>query len=181
MPPPPRFASSLHARMDALVGSEQFADVRFQLADGSEVPAHRLALCCGASAYLDALLQGGFREGQASGSLTLTLPGPAWARSTLLDVLRFLYTGAVPDALQPSSHDSGALIELLVAADEEGFGAIHYACLQGNKKMVELLLAAGANPVLKTKAGDAPIMLIGPKDKSLRVIIGNAAGKRHAH
>tara|TARA_B110001452_G_scaffold161076_1_gene134076 strand:+ start:147 stop:983 length:837 start_codon:yes stop_codon:yes gene_type:complete len=68
-----------------------------------------------------------------------------------------------------------------VADDDEGFGAIHHACLQGNKKMVELLLAAGANPVLKTKAGDAPIMLIGPKDKSLRVIIGNAAGKRHAH
>lgn len=68
-----------------------------------------------------------------------------------------------------------------VADDDEGFGALHHACLQGNKKIVELLLAAGANPVLKTKAGDAPIMLIGPKDKQLRVIIGNAAGRRHAH
>ena len=65
--------------------------------------------------------------------------------------------------------------------DEAGYAALHYACMDASRKLIELLLSKGANPVLKTKKGEAPITLVDPKHHILRVSIGNAAGKRHAH
>jgi hypothetical protein len=126
LPPPSNFITKhLSPHLASLVGSERFADVSFRLPDGSSVPAHRALLGSGASAYMAALLSGGFREGQlrqhggaADGApLALTLPGEGWTRDTLLLVLRFLYTGEVPAALQEHATDSDALMALLVAAD----------------------------------------------------------------
>jgi hypothetical protein len=126
LPPPSNFITThLSPHLASLVGSERFADVSFRLPDGSSVPAHRALLSSGASGYMAALLSGGFREGQllphggaADGApLALTLPGEGWTRDTLLLVLRFLYTGEVPAALQEHATDSDALMALLMAAD----------------------------------------------------------------
>ena len=122
LPPPPSFATTeLRPYVASLVGSERFADVSFALPGGDAVPAHRVLLCSGGSAYLSALLEGGFREGSARGAdggpLVLTLPGDGWTKPTLLHVLRFLYTGEVPPAVREDADDSAALMEILIAAD----------------------------------------------------------------
>ena len=66
-------------------------------------------------------------------------------------------------------------------ADSDGLAALHYACIEGRKKLVELLLGHGADPTLKTKAGDAPITLVHPEQRQIRSLIGDAAGRRFAH
>ena len=80
------------------------------------------------------------------------------------------------------------LKELLAAGPEEvdqtdcdGFTALHYACIEGRKKLVELLLDRGADPLHKTKAGDAPIQLVHSSQRMIRAMIGDAAGRRYAH
>jgi len=67
------------------------------------------------------------------------------------------------------------------AADRGGFTALHYACIENRRKLVELLLEHGADPLIKTKAGDAPIMLVHSSQKILRQKIGDAARARFAH
>ena len=65
------------------------------------------------------------------------------------------------------------------------FGATEYACSVDmwsiGTIMVELLLGHGADPTLKTKAGDAPITLVHPEQRQIRSLIGDAAGRRFAH
>ena len=77
--------------------------------------------------------------------------------------------------------------ELLAASgevdvkDPAGFTALHYACIESRRKLVEILLDHGADPLIKTRAGDAPIMLVHPSQKMIRTLVGEAASARFAH
>jgi len=79
------------------------------------------------------------------------------------------------------------LKELLAASDDVdgmdrgGFTALHYACIENRIKLIRMLLDCGADPLLKTKAGDAPIMLVHPSQKMIRTLVGDAAQARFAH
>ena len=109
---------ALQSHLERLVGNDAFADVAFRLEDGEpSVPAHRLLLCSGTSGYFSALLAGGFSEAHATGKLELTLPGESWSRATLLQVLRFLYTGTEPPCVHDDAQDADALMRILQAAD----------------------------------------------------------------
>jgi hypothetical protein len=100
LPTPPPASHPIYAHLSGLVGSSRYADVMVELGDGGPaVPAHRVLLCSGCSAYFLAVLDTAapFREAQSArdGVVTLTLPIPL-TRPTLLVVLRWLYTGCSP-------------------------------------------------------------------------------------
>ena len=160
--PPPRYASVImeHLRKCAthgewtpapaelaeLVGSESHADVRIALADGQPpVPAHRQLLCSGDSQYFSSMLQGTFREANAGEDLVLRLPLDV-SRSTLVALLRFLYTGdaqltlsAKPAAEDGSVSEAGASVTSDCGAAEDGEEAS-----RGERSVVEILIAADA-------------------------------------
>ncbi|KAL3918772.1 MAG: hypothetical protein SGPRY_005884 [Prymnesium sp.] len=150
LPTPPSFAEShVLPHLASLVGSEELADVYFKLPDASRVPAHRLLLLSGGSAYLSALLSGSFREARESGVLELELPGTGWSRRTLLHLLRFLYTGDLPPEFDDD--DPSLIIALLHAANAlqidslRGFCEAKLAGAVDEDQVIEVLLLADLN------------------------------------
>ena len=169
LPPlPPLSASVLLPHLASLVAHERFSDVDIQPADGGPVlPAHKILLCSGASRYFDLALgedgAGGFREASAAKAgtrVTLGLPGEI-ARSTLLAVLRWLYTGASPliahrvdgnaqrlggaaaAGAAEAATDAAAAEAAAAAAAAAGIEAVETAAEQP-PDLVELLVAADA-------------------------------------
>jgi len=132
--PAPVHHTAIVSHLASLVGSSRFSDVDIEL-DGELVPAHRMLLCSGASSYFDlALEEGGFREASeaATGRVSLGLPGHI-QRTTLMAVLRWIYTGALPwdqpiDGEDPSQDVREQLLELIVAADALGMDALREVC-----------------------------------------------------
>ena len=122
-----------------LLGSDRFADVSIQMADGGPpVPAHRLILCSGACEFFHAALEtaSGFDVAEQANSgahVILHLPVDI-SRTTLLLVLRWLYTGIPPNEPLEKRPD------MITAAGDEVF----YSCTEeaSTSRIVQSLVAA---------------------------------------
>ena len=141
---------SIVPHLASLIGSPRFSDVDIALPDGgAPIPAHSLILCSGASKYFAAALEGPFAEAAqaaASGRATLRLPAPL-ARDVVMDVLRWLYTGAITGAgAGTEASGTGATGPWVGAAAAAGTGlaAASSTSERTVERAVELLVAADA-------------------------------------